>query len=371
MVYVAADLHIDAVLRRSEACLHNDGYLALTSLVAEVVRDIAEHGYKQNSLIIAGDITELPKISGSTIHSLKVNIEFLQQHGVKVYFIRGNHDIDRGIGIAKALGAVHLSEKQDIKSDDGIWKVAAFDYAPTEEIRSKVQKCAADGEAIDLLVLHSPFQHMLGFDGAWQLELSDIPDQVHITLSGDIHKQEIRSFLPSDTLNCDNEFERWFVSPGVTHACDVSETGPYGVVRLSKMEAPVFIPIYTRKIISFTLDPADTFEKAREELQQVCDLKETLPPIVELTFLPDQWQLVQNLRSVFGCQLVLLEKQRDLTASLAAPSDLKVDMEHPEEGLAFVIDPDKDRVLYDFLSELLSNSNSTAVSGKLAQIGIA
>jgi DNA repair exonuclease SbcCD nuclease subunit len=363
MLYVASDLHVDAVLRRSEISLHHDGYHSFANLAATVVRDINEHGHKDNHLILAGDITEMPRISGSTIESLKTNIEILKKNKVNVHFIRGNHDIDRGIGIAKALGANHLDgEELFMLSDDGTWTVRGFDYAPTEEIRSKVQKCAA----CDLLVLHSPFEHLLKFEGAWQLTLSDIPDNIRITVSGDIHKHEIRPFVRSAV----DETERWFVSPGSTHACDLSELGPYGVVRLSKTEAPVFLPIYARKIQFFTLKSDDSFDFIREQMQMLVDLQEPLMSIVVFSFLPEQWQLVQNIRSVFDGKLIFIEKQIALTASAEPAGDIKIDLEHPEAALPFLVNPETDGVLFDFLSELLTNPNSTVILKKLEEIGI-
>ena len=44
----------------------------------------------------------------------------------------------------------------------------------------------------DMLMMHNAFRHLLGFEGAWDLEMDMLPETAKCVLVGDIHKYDLR-----------------------------------------------------------------------------------------------------------------------------------------------------------------------------------
>lgn len=244
MITFIADAHLGRSLRDSDAEFQLDSYHAFERAVDKTI------AVKASALVLAGDTTDKAHASGAAIHTLQTSLDKLRGAGIPVYFIQGNHDRQakwhkRPIPILQAMGCINMHGC--LEEIDGL-RVYGLEYMPGRAIKESVKAVPE----CDILVLHQAFRHLLGFDGSWDLEASDIPEHVGSVVVGDVHVRRGDGILPSGG-------PVW--SPGPLHPCDQGQGGDAGCILncTGSAEGLSFepVPVGSRLIVRRGVGPDD------------------------------------------------------------------------------------------------------------------
>ncbi len=189
---IISDLHLG---RRNYGiiALENDFYTQYQKTIKELIKQ------KVDTVIIAGDIFDTPKVSPLAIEQFQEGIRQLNNKNINVLNIIGNHTM---LQTKQHLPADKLFEKEftykildknyQYKEDKTI--IAGLPYhnnTQIEELKAKIEILAdkMSSALTKILVLHQEFQEYCGFAGA-KLSIKDLPlEKFDIIICGHIHQR--------------------------------------------------------------------------------------------------------------------------------------------------------------------------------------
>ena len=240
-LYCLADLHLAGFpwSRRDE--FYGDAFRALESAEQVILQDNPGCAYK--AVILSGDITDQKAIEDDTSMALCKFIKNLHAASIQVYYVNGNHDMSkRGqLGHVGVYGGIHIHEKVTQIHD---FTVYGLDWLPRTVLKEKIQNVPE----CDILFLHCAFQHLLGFQGAYDLTKEDIPEHIPNVFVGDVHVTDITT----------NSRGTDIVSPGPLHPCSIAQMGPHGMMRIKSDEMTwEFLEIVTRHVLDYTIGDSE------------------------------------------------------------------------------------------------------------------
>lgn len=186
-----SDLHTKPASVLRKRTLSDDAFYAL-----DQIQDIAiVEGV--SAVILGGDVYDSATPPGEAINRMAAFVNTLTQvHGIEVYYIEGNHDrINRNPYLSEeyyfehrllsSIGAIPLHHRHTTKIGNVTY--AGIDYCPTAKLHERLDELVE----CDVLCLHAGFRHLLGFDGAYDLTESDLPDTVKkLVLVGHVHTHD-------------------------------------------------------------------------------------------------------------------------------------------------------------------------------------
>ena len=260
-----ADFHVKARTWTNNTQIRGDSYAAM-----QKIGDYAETN-QLDTLVIGGDFFDSNR---PTPEDLVQTVDFLSRFK-QVYYIRGNHDsCDPSYleSVSRILGTknfVTLLNSQLIHLGYGSY-LAGISWMPSkEEYKHNVWQLLTyfrdeyPGKTL-YLVLHTSFQHLLSFEGAYTFDLTDVAkwckDINVVLLVGDIHIRDTRYFAAYDGAEDPvNVGECLFHSPGSVYPLqfnDADNAKYVTVVNLSpdsgdKRDHISGVPVEVRKYASF------------------------------------------------------------------------------------------------------------------------
>lgn len=272
MLFAIADLHLCNHIWTHRKDIEGDSLIAFNDIAESIIERVKRHG-TQASLIIAGDIFDKKAIDGFTLRSYDETIFLLKKNNIGVYFIQGNHDSNE-IPLPNAafnenvhhLGGVVQAYNIDRK------KILGLDWAPRAELIEQMNSYTED---VDLLVLHTAFEHLLSFEGAYSLSINDIPANFKNVFVGDIHITDVRALPNGGNI----------ISPGPIHACDIGQDKPKGYFDLTDLSRPEFVEVDYRRIYRVKIVQIQHLEILEMKLQTQYKQRESkYEPIVEVQY---------------------------------------------------------------------------------------
>ncbi len=276
MLFCIADLHLCKNIWTHRKDIAGDSVQAFRDIAESIIEKISScnHPLKRGKadLILAGDIFDKKTIDGFTLRHYDETIWLLKNAGVQVYFIQGNHDKNEiPLPNAAMNENVHHLGGLPTSNIDGK-RILGLDWAPRAELIELMNSYTED---IDLLVLHTAFEHLLSFEGAYSLSIDDIPANFKNVFVGDIHITNI-SDLPN---------RGYIVSPGAIHACDIGQDKPKGYFDLSCLENPLFVEIDYRRIYREKIVKLQDIDVFKDRLNSTFKQRESkYEPIVEIQY---------------------------------------------------------------------------------------
>jgi DNA repair exonuclease SbcCD nuclease subunit len=192
-----ADLHLTPYIWTSMKQVEGDAYRAFLWAVRKIEAD-----YKNSTVLFGGDIFSEKTPDSYTEYILQEGCRSLLDAGCRLYGVEGNHDFAPKIPRFELFGITPLDTETAVTA--GSRTIAGIPYtASSVELRTRLN----EAPPCDYLVMHAPFRHLLGFDGAWAVQMEDIPAHVRNVLVGDIHVKDVR----------ENKNGTRVFSPGATH----------------------------------------------------------------------------------------------------------------------------------------------------------
>ena len=337
MLYWAGDLHLGKNIRKSCSLTKDDCFDALKYMSKHIIENKPKD--EENAVIFAGDVFEHKKVDGLVLDNFIAFIDALFVEGVSVYTIQGNHELgDKNIAVTQ--GAYDLNKKLiDINGT----KIYGLDYLSREELQKEVKNVPP----CDVLVLHTAFSHMIGFEGVADISISDIPDQIKNVFVGDIHSNVVEK-MP----------QGYCVSPGPLHSCNVAQNETHGFYKWNvSMPEWVFQDIPNRKILRYRVSEWDEVDNIAKELSGLSFMKQ---PIVEIVYTPNVYNKVKVFRQSSIGKYIVFDKP------VGANMLFDVDEEELEaftgkvkleDVLSAAVNPDNEPLVYTFMHNLLTSDN--------------
>ena len=179
---LTADLHLRPRSHVKRHSVVGDAYHALRSIQAGAVEHAVQY------VVIAGDVFDKRTPDQSAIVMFGRFCAELKAKGISVVAVQGQHDLDGAVA-ARTCGAL-VADQAGVTLPHGKerYRLYCLNWSP----RALLPERLAAVDECDMLVMHNAFRHLLGFEGAWDLELDMLPETARMVLVGDIHKYDLR-----------------------------------------------------------------------------------------------------------------------------------------------------------------------------------
>jgi len=248
MLWLIADAHLSEQMYVHRPLIRGDSYRALDSIVDKILDK-----HEEGSVIFCGDNFNSARPSALDVHVMMESVYRLEQKGIAVYGIQGNHDLSKKSWMD--LCEVNNLHKQTIEIEGK--KVYGLDYTPGARIFEELDHINREIEC-DILVLHQSFVHLCPFD-SYSLEVDDIPGSVReAVVSGHIHIPDKR----------ENSLGISVVSPGATHPRSISQPSGTFIQYNDKDFLHIATPS-SRLIKRFFVFDKPSMEETVEELEKL------------------------------------------------------------------------------------------------------
>lgn len=213
-----ADIHLDSPLKSlalRDASLRDAVQAATRTAFARIV-DIAlsEH---VAALLIAGDLFDGRERSARTAAFLTAQLDRLRAGGVRVFYIKGNHDAENPItGTLDLPDNVHVFDARGgkVQLAEDIW-IHGVSFADRHAPDSLLPRFSAPvSGAVNIAMLHTSLAGAAGHDIYAPCAVGDLVGMgFDYWALGHIHRRQVHSSAP------------WVVMPGMPQGRDIGEAG--------------------------------------------------------------------------------------------------------------------------------------------------
>jgi len=328
------DIHLDNLIWTRLTGVTGDAFLGYVSFLA-VAKQLGVPA------VIVGDLFDVAKPPPELVRFHRICMDKCQEAGTKVFFLQGNHDKQPGSGWAAATHEWPTYIGDGKPFDLNGVQATGLDYATIDEIEPKVRAVTTP-----LLFLHQAVRQALGFDNAWNCDLDWVPPCVKLTVLGDIHK-------PYDMQTADG---RPACYTGSGHARDIDQTVPKSVVVINDDLTYTRHPIPSREIAKFRCTSVTDIEAANA-WQKSAQIVEGLKPLLWLAHTSELAAEIAALKTICSNEgRVLVTTERIISDEPVSPTvqdALDDDDVSAQDQLRRIVDPEKDKELFGFISELI------------------
>ena len=293
-----ADIHLDSPLRslalRDEALAQR--VRAATRMAFTRIVDIALHE-QVAALLIAGDLFDGAERSARTAAYLAAQLDRLRAAGIRVCYIKGNHDAENPItGEVDLPGNVHVFDGRGGKLElaPGLW-IHGVSFAGRHAPESLVPKLPAPvAGCVNIAMLHTSLAGAAGHDVYAPCSLAELKTQgFDYWALGHVHQRQVHATDP------------WIVMPGMPQGRDMGEAGTRTVTLITIDEAIGIteLPVSVVEFIRCRMDVAgrdsdDALRDAlRHEFRTIADTLRSDDGIVRVTLhgvTARRWQMLRD-----------------------------------------------------------------------------
>ena len=309
------------------------------------------------AVVLAGDIFDRDRIEGPTLRAFATFVDELYTRGIPVYFIQGNHDLDREDPLPGVEGALSLNGK--LENICGV-RVYGLDWMPREQLKEAlltVPEC-------DVLVLHAKMKHLCGFGIAADLSLDDIPERVRHVVVGDIH-------VPDQT---ELRGKGFCISPGGLHPCTLAETREkcYAVLDTKDPWSWTLLALDSRPIEHVLVLTEQDVQMAMSKIVHVVSTSRPgFEPLIEIRYATAFSNLLDGFYKMTEGKAFLFPKP-STTGKILESADLEEARKSFREitlhgALSTVVDRTKEPEVFGFVDELLQVPDGTAVVDRIME----
>lgn len=221
-----ADVHLDSPLRslalrdaELREKVQTSSRTALTRIVETAIsEDVA-------ALLIAGDLFDGAERSARTAAFLMLQLERLRARGIRVFYIKGNHDAENPLtGELSLPDNVHVFDGRGgkVQLTEDVW-IHGVSFANRHAPESLLPKFHAPVEgAINIAMLHTSLVGAEGHDPYAPCTVADLAAAgFDYWALGHVHRRQVHSKVP------------WIVMPGTPQGRDIGEPGPKSATLLT------------------------------------------------------------------------------------------------------------------------------------------
>lgn len=270
-----ADVHLDSPLRslalrdaELREKVQTSSRTALTRIVETAIsEDVA-------ALLIAGDLFDGAERSARTAAFLMLQLERLRARGIRVFYIKGNHDAGNPLtGELSLPDNVHVFDGRGgkVQLTEDVW-IHGVSFANRHAPESLLPKFHAPVEgAINIAMLHTSLAGAEGHDPYAPCKVADLAAAgFDYWALGHVHRRQVHSKTP------------WIVMPGTPQGRDMGEPGPKSATLLN-IDKEIEIEEVPTSVIEFLhiqidATDADSDDNLRDALKRTLhDASRNLP----------------------------------------------------------------------------------------------
>ena len=173
---ILADSHLISQTWKMRPEIRGDSYRSLEFAVTHCIQN-------KLSLQLAGDTLDSASPSSDDVRVFREQMDRMQEAGLPVYAIQGNHDKT----IPPWFTAIHAHVQHVhgcVYSPVKGLLMTAFDYMPANELKEAVAQITP---TIHTVLLHQAARPIMDIPGAWNFDPAWLPEWVHTVFMGDIH----------------------------------------------------------------------------------------------------------------------------------------------------------------------------------------
>lgn len=267
-ILITSDLHLELAAWRDHPAMWGDSYYALQQIV-----DIAiDHDVLAVALL--GDVFNVKLPDAYTVHVACKQIQRLQDAGIKVFFLQGQHELSRMM----AWLQVHTWPKHihRVRTTVGGICFYGLDWLPQGRITEELKQVP---HAADVLFTHQVWREM------WNSKIvpgectfTDVPAHVRVLVSGDYHKHFTKTY--------DNNGGKMLVgSPGATCLQAINEEPQKAVFILNDDLGLTSVPLRSRAVYEANIESLQQLEHMLKQAESVATLQEGVPPHIGINIL--------------------------------------------------------------------------------------
>jgi len=293
-----ADVHLDSPLRslalRDPELRDQVRTATRTSFTRIVDIALAEN---VAALLIAGDLFDGAERSARTAAFLTLQLERLRERGIRVFYIKGNHDAENPLtGELSLPDNAHVFDGRGgkVQLTDGVW-VHGVSFAGRHATESLLPKFQAPVKsAVNIAMLHTSLAGAAGHDPYAPCALGDLTAAgFDYWALGHVHRRQVHSQTP------------WVVMPGTPQGRDIGDPGPKSATlvtigeRIETEEVPTSVVEFLQlKIDATDIQSDDALrDLLRRTLREVAQsiLSDSAVVRIELTGrTPRRWQVLRD-----------------------------------------------------------------------------
>lgn len=248
-----ADVHLDSPLRslalRDPELRDRVRTSSRTALTRIVDTALAE---EVAALLIAGDLFDGAERSARTAAFLTLQLERLRERGIRVFYIKGNHDAENPLtGELSFPDNVHVFDGRGgrVQLAEGVW-IHGVSFSNRHAPESLLPRFPAPVEgAVNIALLHTSLTGAEGHDPYAPCTVGDLTAAgFDYWALGHVHRRQVHSKAP------------WIVMPGTPQGRDIGEPGPKSATLLTIDKAIEIeeVPTSAVEFLHLRIDATDT-----------------------------------------------------------------------------------------------------------------
>lgn len=248
-----ADVHLDSPLRslalRDPELRDRVRTSSRTALTRIVDTALAE---EVAALLIAGDLFDGAERSARTAAFLTLQLERLRERGIRVFYIKGNHDAENPLtGELSFPDNVHVFDGRGgkVQLAEGVW-IHGVSFSNRHAPESLLPRFPAPVEgAVNIALLHTSLTGAEGHDPYAPCTVGDLTAAgFDYWALGHVHRRQVHSKAP------------WIVMPGTPQGRDIGEPGPKSATLLTIDKAVEIeeVPTSAVEFLHLRIDATDT-----------------------------------------------------------------------------------------------------------------
>ncbi|WP_226549548.1 metallophosphoesterase family protein [Celeribacter naphthalenivorans] len=253
-----ADIHLDSPLR-SLAIRNSELRKVVTTATRASFRQLIDIAIAEDvaALLISGDLFDGKERSASTGAFLMAELDRLGEAGIRVFYIKGNHDAENPItGTLDLPSHVHVFDarggKEKLVDDVWVHGVSFTDRHAPDSLLPRF-KSPVPG-AVNIAMLHSSLAGAAGHDVYAPCSLADLSGMgFEYWALGHIHKRQVHSDAP------------WVVMPGIPQGRDIGEAGPKSATLLTIDQGRIDVTEVPTSVVEFAESKLDVTETDSDE----------------------------------------------------------------------------------------------------------
>lgn len=200
-----ADGHISERIWVGRRNIEGDSDYAMSGVTGIANREAVDYIY------YGGDTFDRTRPSAEELGIFKRHADLLNTVRGR-WHIQGQHDMSGGhYSLCGAFGSSDLADCNNgdemlsignisggaANSECPSWVIYGLDFQTRDEFTNRLKAgMPHHTKASHVMMIHAPMKHLLGFEGAWKLEASDIPVWAGTTFVGDVHKLNVSRYNP-------------------------------------------------------------------------------------------------------------------------------------------------------------------------------
>ena len=295
-----ADVHLDSPLQ-TLALRDPELREKVQGASRQAFTRIVEQALQQRvaAVLIAGDLFDGAARSAKTAAFLLFELNRLDQAGIRVFYIKGNHDAENPLtGETTLPGNVHVfdGDGDSVQLEDcDVWIHGVSFTGKTAE-KSLVEKFSTPvADAINIGMLHTSLNGSASHDVYAPCSVQELINTgFDYWALGHIHKRQVHSQAP------------WIVMPGIPQGRDIGEPGPQSATLITIDEGIISTAEFATSSIEFTSlelnvsalqEPNALQALAQESLQELLNTLHSSDAIVRIRLFGQstlRWQWMRD-----------------------------------------------------------------------------